>query len=68
MKFTSWPLACRRSAVAQRSAQAQTEIQWWHSMSGALGDRRERARQQVQREPEGLQGRARSTRAPIPSR
>ena len=26
------------AAFASFSAQAQTEIQWWHSMSGALGE------------------------------
>ena len=24
--------------LASLSAQAQTEVQWWHSMSGALGE------------------------------
>ena len=26
-------------ALGTGSAQAATEIQWWHSMTGALGDR-----------------------------
>jgi sn-glycerol 3-phosphate transport system substrate-binding protein len=26
-------------AFAATGAQAQTEIQWWHSMGGALGDK-----------------------------
>ena len=35
IKFT---LAAMALALSSVSAQAQTEVQWWHSMSGALGD------------------------------
>ena len=49
-------------------AQAQTEIQWWHSMGGALGDALNGLAEQVQRQPEGLQGRHRCTRARTRSR
>jgi len=31
-------LAAMALATSSLSAQAETEIQWWHSMSGALGD------------------------------
>ena len=41
------------------SAHAVVEIQWWHSMTGALERPRQRHRQRLQCEPEGLQGRAR---------
>jgi len=37
MKF-KFTLAAMALAASSMSAQAQTEIQWWHSMSGALGD------------------------------
>ena len=36
MKFKLAALAF--AAVASSSAQAQSEIQWWHSMGGALGE------------------------------
>ncbi len=39
-------------------AQAVTEIQWWHSMTGALGDRVNDIAKRFNDEPEGLQGRA----------
>ena len=40
MKLKSLALAATASALwAALPAQAQTEIQWWHSMTGALGDR-----------------------------
>ena len=39
-------------------ARAETEIQWWHAMGGALGEVGQRPRQGLQREPEGIQGRA----------
>src|SRR5204862_1096920 len=32
-------LAAFAMALAATTAQAQTEIQWWHSMGGALGDK-----------------------------
>ncbi len=31
--------AASLAAFATTGAQAQTEIQWWHSMGGALGDK-----------------------------
>ncbi len=68
MKFTKLAAALAAAMLCAPQAQAQTEIQWWHSMSGALGDRRERARQQVQRQPEGIQGRPGLQGQPTPSR
>ncbi|HYN58304.1 MAG TPA: extracellular solute-binding protein, partial [Rubrivivax sp.] len=39
MKLKSFALAATASALfAALPAQAQTEIQWWHSMGGALGE------------------------------
>ena len=39
MKFKIAAMAVAAAAtVASFSAQAQTEIQWWHSMGGALGE------------------------------
>ena len=39
MKFTAKPTAAAFSALLLApAAQAQTEIQWWHSMGGALGE------------------------------
>ena len=40
MKFPSLrgPVALTLAMAFASGAQAQTEIQWWHSMSGALGD------------------------------
>ena len=38
-------------------AVAQTEIQWWHSMGGNLGEWVNDLGQGIQREPEGIQGR-----------
>jgi sn-glycerol 3-phosphate transport system substrate-binding protein len=37
IKFTALALASL-AALGTTSAQAQTEIQWWHSMGGALGE------------------------------
>jgi sn-glycerol 3-phosphate transport system substrate-binding protein len=39
MKFRLLAAALAASAALAAPAQAQTEIQWWHSMGGALGDR-----------------------------
>ena len=39
MRFNTLAVAAVLSATFAGSAQAQTEIQWWHSMTGALGDR-----------------------------
>ena len=39
MHIQKLTLACVLSAGFAGQAQAQTEIQWWHSMGGALGDR-----------------------------
>ncbi len=38
MKLKTLALAMALAAGASQPAQAQTEIQWWHSMSAALGD------------------------------
>ncbi len=39
MKISFTALALAASALfTPHTALAQTEIQWWHSMSGALGD------------------------------
>ncbi len=38
------------------AAQAVTEIQWWHAMTGANNDRVNNARQALQRKPERIQG------------
>ncbi len=38
MTFTRIAAAAAFAALAATSAQAQTEIQWWHSMSGPLGE------------------------------
>ena len=53
---------------ASVAAQAQTEIQWWHSMTGAHNDRVNEFAKRLQREPEGLQGRARLQGHATPSR
>ena len=50
-------IAALAAGVPPTGAQAQTEIQFWHSMGGALGDKVSELADQVQREPEGLQGR-----------
>src|SRR3989337_1119482 len=39
MKFGLLAAALAATAAFAAPAQAQTEIQWWHSMGGALGDR-----------------------------
>jgi sn-glycerol 3-phosphate transport system substrate-binding protein len=39
MKLKSMSVAALLAACVAASAQAQTEIQWWHSMTGALGER-----------------------------
>ena len=39
MKFTHLAVAMLTSGLLGANAQAQTEIQWWHSMTGALNDR-----------------------------
>ncbi len=48
----------RRCWRSRRTAQAVTEIQWWHAMTGAQQRPRQRARQEIQRQPERLQGHA----------
>ena len=50
------PPPWRPQCCAPRSAQAQTEIQWWHSMTGALGDTVNELADRLQRQPEGIQG------------
>src|SRR3990170_42773 len=39
MKFRLLAAALAATAAVAAPAQAQTEIQWWHSMGGALGER-----------------------------
>ena len=39
MRTTFLAAAFASASLFAASAQAQTEIQWWHSMTGALGDR-----------------------------
>ncbi|MFY9317795.1 MAG: sn-glycerol-3-phosphate ABC transporter substrate-binding protein UgpB [Burkholderiales bacterium] len=39
MRFKHLTLALAVAGLMPNLAQAQTEIQWWHSMTGALGDR-----------------------------
>src|SRR5215208_1001337 len=39
LKTLAASLAAVMLCASQAQAQAQTEIQWWHSMTGALGDR-----------------------------
>ena len=39
MKFTRLAATLAAAMLCAAQAQAQTEIQWWHSMTGALGDR-----------------------------
>ena len=38
MKFKVAALACLSALALHAQAQAPTEIQWWHSMSGQLGE------------------------------
>ena len=38
MKSLFHPLALAAALSLPVAAQAQTEIQWWHSMGGALGE------------------------------
>jgi sn-glycerol 3-phosphate transport system substrate-binding protein len=38
MRFKHLTLAVATASLFSTAAQAQTEIQWWHSMGGALGD------------------------------
>jgi len=38
MKFTKLAAALAAAMLCTSQAQAQTEIQWWHSMGGALGE------------------------------
>ena len=38
MRFKTLALASALAATLFNPAQAQTEIQWWHSMSGPLGE------------------------------
>ena len=38
MRFKILALACASAAMLALPAHAQTEIQWWHAMSGPLGD------------------------------
>ena len=58
MRFKTLALASALAATLFAPAQAQTEIQWWHSMTGRQRRMGQRPGQAVQREPEGLQGRA----------
>ena len=37
-KSNTWPLRLASVGLLSTNAQAQTEIQWWHSMGGALGE------------------------------
>ncbi len=39
MRIKHLTLALAAAALFSTGAQAQTEIQWWHSMTGALGDK-----------------------------
>jgi sn-glycerol 3-phosphate transport system substrate-binding protein len=39
MHLSKLALAVAAAALIPHAAQAQTEIQWWHSMGGALGER-----------------------------
>jgi sn-glycerol 3-phosphate transport system substrate-binding protein len=39
MRFKTLAAVLATTGLFAGSAQAQTEIQWWHSMTGALGDR-----------------------------
>jgi len=39
MKIKSLAIACLATGLLGANAHAQTEIQWWHSMGGALGER-----------------------------
>ena len=39
MRIKHLTLALAAAALFSANAQAQTEIQWWHSMTGALGDK-----------------------------
>ena len=68
MRIGTFAAALASAGLLAIPAHAQTEIQWWHSMGGALGEKLNALADEVQREPEGLQGRARPSRAPIPSR
>ena len=38
LKFTAAAAAMTLGALTAMPVQAQTEIQWWHAMSGALGE------------------------------
>ena len=59
MSFKALPIAALALAVfAMQPARAQTEIQWWHSMTGALGERVTEIADGFNAQPEGLQGRA----------
>ncbi len=50
-------------------AQAETEIQWWHSMGGALnGEWVNDLAKDFNSQAEGLQDRARPSRAATPNR
>ena len=52
--------------ASAHGAAAQTEIQWWHAMGGALGEAVNELADELQQAPDRVQGRCRSTRAPIP--
>ena len=64
--LVSCPLAAL--AALATPAQAQIEIQWWHAMGGAARRMGQRPRQGLQRQPEGLQGRRRPSRAATTNR
>ena len=55
MKHRSLAVCAAVALMASTAAQAQTEIQWWHAMSG-LGEWVNDLAKAVQREPEGIQG------------
>ena len=39
MHIRTLAVALAATGLFSANAQAQTEIQWWHSMTGALGDK-----------------------------
>ena len=52
--------------ASAHGAAAQTEIQWWHAMGGALGEAVDEDRRRFNKSQIRIQGQRRSTRAPIP--
>jgi hypothetical protein len=57
MKFKLRSPGCTAAAFSS-AAQAQTEIQWWHSMTAVNGEGGQRPGQELQRQPEQVQDRA----------